>query len=219
MNRLSQYEVWFVTGSQHLYGENVLINVKKHSKEIANSFNQNPNFPVGVKYRAVVTSTDEILSVLQEANNAVNCIGLILWMHTFSPAKMWINGLKILNKPFVHLHTQYNEKIPWGEIDMDFMNENQSAHGDREFGFITSRLRKGRKIIVGHWKEERTIHQLANWIRVAVGWHTIQHTKVARIGDNMRDVAVTEGDKVEAQIRWGLSVNGYGVGDVTRFHK
>jgi L-arabinose isomerase len=138
-------------------------------------------------------------------------------MHTFSPAKMWIKGLKILNKPLAHLHTQYNSEIPWEDIDMDFMNENQSAHGDREFGFMTTRLRKNRKVIVGHWKEEAFTRQLGNWSRAAAGWHEFQHTKVARIGDNMREVAVTEGDKVEAQMRFGMSINGYGVGDVVEY--
>lgn len=217
MNTLKHYEVWFVTGSQHLYGDQVLRNVAAHAEEIAKSFDCNATVPVSIKYKAVVKTPEEILTVFRQANNEVNCIGLVLWMHTFSPAKMWINSLKILNKPFVHLHTQYNAEIPWSEIDMDFMNENQSAHGDREFGFMVSRMRKRRKVIIGHWKDQQTILQLANWTRVAAGWNAFQHTRVARIGDNMREVAVTEGDKVEAQIQWGLSVNGYGVGDLVKF--
>lgn len=217
MSNLKNYEVWFITGSQHLYGDQVLRNVAAHAEEIAKSLNSNPAVPVTIKYIAVVKTPEEILTVFRQANNEVNCIGLVLWMHTFSPAKMWINSLKILNKPFVHLHTQYNAEIPWSEIDMDFMNENQSAHGDREFGFMVSRMRKRRKVIVGHWKEQQTVLKLANWTRVAAGWHAFQHTRVARIGDNMREVAVTEGDKVEAQIQWGLSVNGYGVGDLVKF--
>jgi L-arabinose isomerase len=217
MNGLSQYEVWFVTGSQHLYGDRILKNVASHSEEIAKSFNSNSCIPVRVKFISVVTTPDQIQQIFRKANNTDNCIGLILWMHTFSPAKMWINALQILTKPFVHLHTQYNSEIPWSEIDMDFMNENQSAHGDREFGFIVSRMRKRRKVIVGHWKDETTVLQLANWTRVAAGWHALQNARVARIGDNMREVAVTEGDKVEAQIQWGLSVNGYGVGDVIKY--
>ncbi|MBX2945088.1 MAG: L-arabinose isomerase [Cyclobacteriaceae bacterium] len=217
MNTLKHYEVWFITGSQHLYGDQVLRNVATHAEEIAKSFDCNSTVPVSIKYKAVVKTPDEILKVFRQANNEAKCIGLVLWMHTFSPAKMWINSLKILNKPFVHLHTQYNAEIPWSEIDMDFMNENQSAHGDREFGFMVSRMRKRRKVIVGHWKDPQTILQLANWTRVAAGWHAFQHTRVARIGDNMREVAVTEGDKVEAQIQWGLSVNGYGVGDLVKF--
>jgi L-arabinose isomerase len=217
MNNLKKYEVWFITGSQHLYGEQVLRNVAAHAEEIAKSFDCNTTVPVTIKYKAVVKTPEEILTVFRQANNEVSCIGLVLWMHTFSPAKMWINSLKILSKPFVHLHTQYNAEIPWNEIDMDFMNENQSAHGDREFGFMVSRMRKRRKVIVGHWKDQQTISQLANWARVAAGWYAFQHTRVARIGDNMREVAVTEGDKVEAQIQWGLSVNGYGVGDLVKF--
>ena len=137
-------------------------------------------------------------------------------MHTFSPAKMWIGGLSILKKPICHLHTQYNAEIPWGSIDMDFMNLNQSAHGDREFGFIMSRMRKKRKVIVGHWEDERVQKKIGNWTRVALGWDELQNLKVARIGDNMREVAVTEGDKVEAQIRFGVSVNGYDSSDVTK---
>ncbi len=217
MRNLDQYEVWFITGSQHLYGDEILKNVATHSEEIANYFNDQDGVPVNVKYKTVVKSPDEILRVIKEANDTNQCVGLVLWMHTFSPAKMWINGLKILNKPFVHLHTQYNAEIPWSDIDMDFMNENQSAHGDREFGFMTSRLRIKRKVIVGHWKEELVAKKLGNWTRTAVGWHAMQQAKVARIGDNMREVAVTEGDKVEAQIRLGVSVNGYGVGDLVKF--
>ncbi|MTI41756.1 L-arabinose isomerase [Fulvivirga lutimaris] len=217
MKGLDQFEVWLITGSQHLYGDVVLQNVANHSEEIAKYFDGNADIPVQVKYKSVVKSPGEVLSIIQEANNTPKCIGLILWMHTFSPAKMWLNGLKILNKPFVHLHTQYNAEIPWAEIDMDFMNENQSAHGDREFGFMTSRLRMKRKVIVGHWKQQDVIVKLAKWTRVASGWHAMQNMKVARIGDNMREVAVTEGDKVEAQIRFGMSVNGYGVGDVVKY--
>ncbi len=214
MSDLNQYEVWFVTGSQHLYGPEVLRNVATHSEEIALSLNGSPMVPVMVKFQTVVTTPDEILSICRKANNEEACIGLVLWMHTFSPAKMWINGLQVLNKPFVHLHTQYNTEIPWSEIDMDFMNENQSAHGDREFGFINSRMRRRRKVIVGHWQETETQKKVGNWTRVAAAWRSLQTARVARIGDNMREVAVTEGDKVEAQIQWGLSVNGYGVGDV-----
>ena len=217
MTKLDQFEVWFVTGSQHLYGDEVLRNVAAHSSEISKFLDDQPQIPVKVLYKDVVKSPEEILKVCREANNSPACIGLVLWMHTFSPAKMWINGLQILNKPIVHLHTQYNTGIPWDEIDMDFMNENQSAHGDREFGFMASRLRKRRKVIVGHWKENETVERLSVWARAAAGWHAFQHTRVARIGDNMREVAVTEGDKVEAQIQWGLSVNGYGVGDLVKF--
>lgn len=217
MTNLNEYEVWFVTGSQHLYGEEILKNVAHHSEEIAKALDASESIPVNIKYQSVVTTPDEIAKVCEQANTTQNCIGVVVWMHTFSPAKMWIRGLKILKKPLAHLHTQYNTEIPWGDIDMDFMNENQSAHGDREFGFMTTRLRKNRKVIVGHWKEDDVRKRLGNWTRVAAGWHTFQSTKVARIGDNMREVAVTEGDKVEAQIRFGFAVNGYGVGDVVKY--
>ena len=214
---LKKLEVWFVTGSQHLYGEETLKQVATNSKAIAEAFNESKNIPVQIKYKALVTTPDEIYKVCEEANSEKNCIGLILWMHTFSPAKMWIKGLTILNKPICHLHTQFNAEIPWEEIDMDFMNLNQSAHGDREFGFMMSRMRKNRKVIVGHWQENEIQTKIGNWTRVASGWHTFKNMKVARIGDNMREVAVTEGDKVEAQMRFGFSVNGFGVGDVVKF--
>lgn len=211
---ITNNEVWFITGSQHLYGPEALEQVKKHSEEIAKAFDNDARIPVKIRFHALVTTPEEITQACLEANNAKNCVGLILWMHTFSPAKMWINGLKVLNKPFLHLHTQYNAEIPWSSIDMDFMNLNQSAHGDREFGFICSRLRIKRKVVVGHWQDSKVIEKVNAWTRVASAHHDAQHGKVARIGDNMREVAVTEGDKVEAQIKFGYSVNGYGVGDV-----
>src|SRR6185295_19766567 len=152
----------------------------------------------------------------QDANNSKNCIGIITWMHTFSPAKMWIGGLKILNKPLLHLHTQFNRDIPWGTIDMDFMNLNQSAHGDREFGFIMSRMRLNRKVVVGHWQDKGVQERINVWARAAAGWHDWQSAKFCRFGDNMRQVAVTEGDKVEAEIKFGYSVNGYGLGDLVK---
>lgn len=217
MTNLNQYEVWFVTGSQHLYGEETLKNVARHSEEIAKAFGANKEIPVKVKYVPTVTTPDQIYAVCQQANTTDSCIGVVVWMHTFSPAKMWIKGLQILRKPLAHLHTQYNTEIPWSSIDMDFMNENQSAHGDREFGFMASRLRKNRKVIVGHWKDAAVVKQLANWTRAAAGWQEFQTLKVARIGDNMRQVAVTEGDKVEAQMKFGFQVNGYGVGDLVKY--
>jgi L-arabinose isomerase len=217
MIELKDYEVWFVTGSQHLYGEVTLKIVAEHSKEMAQGMTQSGKLPVKVVFKPVVTTPDAITILCQEANNAKNCIGLITWMHTFSPAKMWIAGLSILNKPFVHLHTQYNRDLPWSEIDMDFMNLNQSAHGDREFGFIGSRMRLNRKVIVGFWQDDEVLSGLSTWMRAAAAWHDAQGVRVARFGDNMRDVAVTEGDKVEAQIRLGYSVNGYGVGDLVKF--
>ena len=210
------FEVWFVTGSQHLYGETTLKKVAEHSQEIANSLTQSGKLPVKVLFKPVVTTPDAITELCRAANNTENCIGLITWMHTFSPAKMWIAGLSALSKPFVHLHTQFNRDLPWSEIDMDFMNLNQSAHGDREFGFIGSRMRLNRKIVVGFWQDEDVVSELATWMRAAAAWHDSQGARVARFGDNMREVAVTEGDKVEAQLRLGYSVNGYGVGDLVK---
>ncbi|MGD0517094.1 MAG: L-arabinose isomerase [Thermoguttaceae bacterium] len=217
MADLKQFEVWFVTGSQHLYGEAALKKVAEHSAEIAQSLSQSGKIPVKVAFKPVVTTPAAITELCMEANNAKNCVGLITWMHTFSPAKMWIAGLNALRKPFVHLHTQYNKELPWSEIDMDFMNLNQAAHGDREFGFIGSRMRLNRKIVVGFWRDGEVLGQLGSWMRAACAWHDAQGGKVARFGDNMREVAVTEGDKVEAQLRLGYSVNGYGIGDLVKY--
>ncbi len=211
---ISQNEAWFITGSQHLYGQETLDIVAEHSKEIAGALNQSDLIPVKIKYIPVLTTPEAIQELCHKANNSKECIGLISWMHTFSPAKMWINGLKVLRKPMVHFHTQYNRDIPWSEIDMDFMNLNQSAHGGREFGHICSRLNIKRKVIVGHWKEDKVIKRLAVWTRAASGWHDLQGAIFARLGDNMRQVAVTEGDKVEAEMKLGFSVNGYGIGEV-----
>ena len=214
MKNLNNYEVWFITGSQHLYGEETLKQVARDSQVIANDLNDAPVIPVKIVFKPVLKTPEEILTLCTEVNNSSECVGIITWMHTFSPAKMWINGLKILNKPIVHLHTQFNRDIPWDSIDMDFMNLNQSAHGDREYGFMLSRMRMNRKVIVGHWKEDDVRDKIAAWSRAACGWHDWQGMKVARFGDNMREVAVTEGDKVEAQLRLGYSVNGFGVGDL-----
>ncbi|MBS1608941.1 MAG: L-arabinose isomerase [Bacteroidetes bacterium] len=216
MTDLKALEVWFVTGSQHLYGEETLTQVAAHSKEIAGYLNDAPPIPVRVVFKPTVKTAEEIYAVCQEANVVKNCIGIIAWMHTFSPAKMWIMGLKILQKPLLHLHTQYNRDIPWGEIDMDFMNLNQSAHGDREFGFIMSRMRLNRKVVVGHWQHPNVLERINVWARAAAGWNDWQGAKFARIGDNMRNVAVTEGDKVEAEMKFGYSVNTYGVGDLVK---
>lgn len=213
---ISQKEVWFVVGSQELYGPETLQKVAEHSQQIAIGLNDSSQIPIKIVYKTVVKSPDEILNVCLDANSNKNCVGIIAWMHTFSPAKMWIGGLRILKKPLCHLHTQYNAEIPWGTIDMDFMNLNQSAHGDREFGYMMSRMRKKRKIVVGHWQDNRVLKQLGIWTRVALGWDELQNLKVARIGDNMREVAVTEGDKVEAQIRFGMSVNGYDSSDISK---
>ena len=213
---LNQYEVWFVTGSQHLYGPKTLEIVAEHSREIAGFLNGSTHIPVQVVFKPVLTTPEAIRGLCLEANSADSCIGLITWMHTFSPAKMWIAGLNLLKKPFLHLHTQYNREIPWAEIDMDFMNLNQAAHGDREFGFIGSRMRLNRKVVVGHWQDEDVQTSIGIWTRAACAWADWQGAKIARFGDNMRDVAVTEGDKVEAQIRLGYDVYGYGVGDLVR---
>jgi len=211
---LKKYEVWFATGSQHLYGDETLKKVAEHSKEIVKGLSRSPKIPVRIEFKPVLTSPDSIYELCQDANNAPDCIGLIFWMHTFSPAKMWIAGLKTLQKPFVHLHTQFNKDLPWDEIDMDFMNLNQSAHGDREFGFICTRMKKSRKVVVGHWQDESVHEDLGVWMRAACARLDAQGGRIARFGDNMREVAVTEGDKVEAQMRFGYSVNGYGVGDL-----
>ncbi len=213
---LSQYEVWFVTGSQHLYGPKTLEQVDKDSQVISAALDSSEHLPVKVVFKPVLTTADSIRELCLEANAAKNCIGLIAWMHTFSPAQMWIGGLSLLKKPFAHLHTQFNREIPWSEIDMDFMNLNQSAHGDREFGFIGSRMRLERKVIVGHWQDEDVQQSLGVWARAAAAWADWQGARVARFGDNMRDVAVTEGDKVEAQIKLGFGVHGYGVGDLVK---
>lgn len=213
---ISKKEIWFVTGSQHLYGEDTLRQVAANSQEIVKGLNASSHIPVNIVFKPTVKTPDEITNICQEANAEKNCIGLITWMHTFSPAKMWIVGLNILNKPICHLHTQFNAEIPWSTIDMDFMNLNQSAHGDREFGYIMSRMRKKRKVVVGHWQSERVQKKLGIWSRVVLGWDDLQHLKVARFGDNMREVAVTDGDKVDAQIRFGMSVNGYDSSDILK---
>ena len=210
----SSYEVWFVTGSQHLYGPETLKQVDVDSAEIAKALDASADLPIKVVFKPVVTTPDEITKLCIEANASPNCIGLVTWMHTFSPSKMWIKGLSLLNKPFCHLHTQFNRDIPWATIDMDFMNLNQSAHGGREFGFICSRLRRNRKVVVGHWQDPAVQAKLGVWQRAAAAWADSKTMKVARIGDNMRQVAVTEGDKVEAEMRFGYAVNGYGVGDL-----
>jgi L-arabinose isomerase len=211
---LRKFEVWFVTGSQHLYGEATLKQVAEHSQSIAKALDDYPQIPVKVVYRPTVKSPEEIYRTFQEANSSRDCIGIIAWMHTFSPAKMWIAGLKILQKPIAHLHTQFNRDIPWAGIDMDFMNLNQSAHGDREFGFIMTRMRLNRKVITGHWQDPAVLQRLNAWTRAAAGWHDWQGAKFVRFGDNMRQVAVTEGDKVEAEMTFGYTVNTHGIGDL-----
>jgi L-arabinose isomerase len=216
MINLKTFEVWFVTGSQHLYGDETLKQVAEHSQKIVAFLNVAQQVPVTVIWKPTVKSAEEIYSVCQVANTTKNCIGIISWMHTFSPAKMWIGGLKILQKPMLHLHTQFNRDIPWATIDMDFMNLNQSAHGDREFGFIMSRMRINRKVVAGHWQDVQVLEQINGWARTAAGWFDWQGAKFARFGDNMRNVAVTEGDKVEAEIKFGYSVNTFGIGDLVK---
>jgi L-arabinose isomerase len=214
VRNLNEFEVWFVTGSQHLYGPETLATVAEHSARIAAALDDAAAIPVRVVTKPVLTGPDGILALIDEANAAPDCIGLITWMHTFSPAKMWVHGLEALRKPFLHLHTQYNREIPWAEIDMDFMNLNQAAHGDREFGFMAARLRIERKVVVGHWGDEGVQESIGVWTRAACARRDWETGKIARFGDNMREVAVTEGDKVEAQRRLGFSTNTYGVGDL-----
>ena len=195
-------------------GRKVLKDVEEHSSTIAGALSASPQIPIQIVCKPVMTSSDSIHQLCLDANGSKNCVGLLTWMHTFSPARMWIAGLRVLNKPLLHLHTQFNEAVPWSDIDMDFMNLNQSAHGDREFGFIGSRMRLKRKVVVGFWRDPAVHAEIGVWTRAACAWHDAQRLKIARFGDNMRNVAVTEGDKVEAEIKLCYSVNGYGVGDL-----
>ncbi|CCU84222.1 MULTISPECIES: L-arabinose isomerase [Mesotoga] len=207
------YEVWFLTGSQELYGKEVLRKVEENSKKLVNALNEKITAPAKIMWKPVLKDAIQIKATIDEANSNNRCIGLIAWMHTFSPAKMWIAGLKSVHKPFLHLHTQFDQKIPWDTIDMDYMNTNQSAHGGREFGFISTRLEMKRKVIAGHWTDKTVISKLEDWLRAALGWNEAHRLKVARLGDNMRDVAVTEGNKVDAQIDFGYEIHGFAVGD------
>ncbi len=216
MRNLGELEVWFVTGSQHLYGPQTLRTVGEHAREIAAALDAAPSIPVRVVAKPVLTGADDITALLAEAGSTPACLGVIAWMHTFSPAKMWIRGLDALARPLLHLHTQYNREIPWADIDMDFMNLNQAAHGDREFGFIAARLRLQRTVVVGHWADADIQARIGAWARAAAAKRDWETGRIARFGENMREVAVTEGDKVEAQRRLGFSVNGYGVGDLLR---
>jgi L-arabinose isomerase len=208
-------QLWFLTGSQHLYGDDTLKQVAKNSQQIAEALDGYGKLPAQVVHKPILTGPESIQEVCLAANAAPECVGVITWMHTFSPAKMWIGGLTRLQKPLAHLHTQFNRELPWGEIDMDFMNLNQSAHGDREYGFIGSRLRLNRKVVVGHWQDPEVVEELTGWARAALALAESRKLKIARLGGmNMREVAVTGGDRVEAQIQLGWSVNGYGVGDL-----
>src|SRR5438270_73500 len=213
---LAELEVWFAAGTQEMYGDAVIAAVETHAREVAGALDGADEVPVRVCDRGVVLSPESIRRVCLQANADDSCVGLVIWMHTFSPAKMWIAGLSALRKPILHLHTQFNRELPWAEIDMDFMNLNQSAHGDRELGFMQTRMGVRRKTVVGHWSDPAVVRRLAAWTRAACGWHEPQQLSVARFGDNMRQVAVTEGDKVEAQLRLGVSVNGYGSTDHAR---
>lgn len=210
-------KIWFVTGSQHLYGARVLEEVAHNSEQIVGGLNKHDTISAEIIYAGTAKTSEEILDVTRRANNDPECAGLILWMHTFSPSKMWIAGLSQLNKPFVHLHTQFNAALPWDKIDMNFMNTNQSAHGCREFGFIGAAMDLDRKVIVGHWMDGEVHKELDDWMRAAMGWAESQTLRVARFGDNMRNVAVTDGNKVSAQIKFGFEVHGYGVGDLVEY--
>lgn len=212
-------EVWFITGSQELYGKEVLKKVESNSKKLVEYLNDQAGLPVKIVWKPVLKESQQIRTLMNEANGDDRCIGLMAWMHTFSPGKMWIAGLKALRKPFLHFHTQFDQKIPWKSLDMDYMNTNQSAHGGREFGFTATRLDIRRKVIAGHWKNPEMITRVENWIRAALGWNEMQNLKVARLGDNMRDVAVTEGNKVDAQIDLGYEVHGYAMGDFIKLVK
>ncbi|ENH96344.1 L-arabinose isomerase [Gracilibacillus halophilus YIM-C55.5] len=214
MLEVRPYKFWFVTGSQHLYGEETIQEVENHSKEIVAGLNQAGDLPFDIEYKAVLTTSKDIHQLMQQANTDEYCAGVITWMHTFSPAKTWIAGLKALQKPLLHLHTQYNRDIPWDSIDMDFMNLNQAAHGDREYGFIGTRMDVSRKVVVGHWKNADVQNKVASWMRTAVAVTEGTNIRVARFGDNMRNVAVTDGDKIEAQIKFGWTVDYYGIGDL-----
>jgi len=218
MRRMEEYEVWFLAGSQFLYGADTLTQVEQHAKHMAEQLNR--KLPCQFVYKETVKTPEEIAEIVKEANFSPRCVGIAVWMHTFSPSKMWINGLRMLQKPYLHLHTQFNRRIPNEDIDMDFMNLNQSAHGDREHSFMAARLRMPRKIVVGYWEDEEVRQEIEGWMRSAVGVHVSRHLKVMRFGDNMREVGVTEGDKVEAQIKLGWQVNTWAVGDlVTRMNE
>lgn len=215
--KTKNYEVWFITGTEELYGDKVLEKVEDNSKRIAGYLNSDEAIPVNVVWKPILKESHQIKSIINDANSNDNCIGLIGWMHTFSPAQMWIAGLNAIKKPFLHFHTQFEEKIPWDTLDMDYMNTNQSAHGGREFGFIATRMGIRRKVVAGHWKDEIVKTRIENWIRAALGWKELQNLKIARLGDNMRHVAVTEGNKVDAHIDLGYEVHGYALGDYLEF--
>ena len=214
MHLLQTPSIWFLCGSQHLYGPGPLRTVAQNAQAVAKALDASARVPLPVVFKGLLTTPEEIRATLLAANGDAGCAGVILWMHTFSPSRMWIGGLRALQKPILHLHTQFNRDAPWDRIDMDFMNLNQAAHGDREAGFMHTRLRLRRKVVVGHWSDAEVQERIGAWARVTRAWHDLQGAKVARFGDNMRQVAVTEGDKVAAEIAFGFAVNGYGVGDL-----
>ncbi len=217
MLKTKKYQFWFATGAQDLYGEDCLREVEEHSKVIVEELNKSKNLPYEVVLKPTLINQASIRRCFNEANADELCAGVITWMHTFSPAKMWILGLQEFRKPLLHLHTQFNRDIPYDTIDMDFMNLNQSAHGDREFGHMVSRLGIERKVVVGHWSEENVQKRIASWMRTAIGVIESSHVRVVRVGDNMRNVAVTEGDKVEAQVKFGWEIDAYNVTDVAEY--
>tara|TARA_S200000501_G_scaffold88774_1_gene81845 strand:+ start:575 stop:2059 length:1485 start_codon:yes stop_codon:yes gene_type:complete len=210
------YEIWFVAGTQNLYGDSALVEIESNSAAISKSLNSNKSIITNIISKGIVKTSQEVKNLFIEANLNSNCIGIICWMHTFSPSRMWIDGLKALSKPLLHLHTQYNKHIPWDSIDMNYMNVHQSAHGDREFGYITSRMNIPRKIVVGHFKDKSSIDKISKWNRAAIGTMEMNKMKIARFGDNMRDVAVTEGDKIDAQIKFNIDVNGFGISELSK---
>lgn len=214
MLEVKKYQFWFCTGSQDLYGDECLANVAAHSKEMVEKLNASGRLPFEVVWKPTLLTSEMIRRTFNEANMDENCAGVITWMHTFSPAKSWILGLQEYRKPLLHLHTQYNEELPYDTIDMDFMNENQAAHGDREYGHIVSRMRIERKVVVGYWTDPAVQDKIASWMRVAVGIVESSHLRVMRVADNMRNVAVTEGDKVEAQLKFGWEVDAYPVNEI-----
>ncbi len=211
MPTASAPQIWFVTGSQHLYGPEALKQVADNTKAVVAGLNASKKLPAELIVKPVMTTADDIRTLCQQASADPTCAGLVLWMHTFSPAKMWIGGLTALRKPFLHFHTQFNRDLPWGTIDMDFMNLNQAAHGDREGGYLHTRMRLERKVVVGHWQDGEAQDRIAAWMRAALGWADLQGAKFVRWGDNMRNVAVTDGDKVAAEMRFGYSVLAHGV--------
>lgn len=212
-------EVWWVTGAQLLYGGDAVVAVDAHSNEMVSGLNNSGILPIKIVYKGTANSSKEVEAVMKAANNEEKCVGVITWMHTFSPAKMWIKGMQALQKPLLHFHTQYNEQIPWDTMDMDFMNLNQSAHGDREFGHICAHLRKPRKVVSGYWKDEKPQQQIAVWMRVCAAWADSKDMRILRFGDQMNNVAVTDGDKVEAEVRLGYHVDYYPVSSLMEYYK